>query len=106
MLGIAAVASLTLPFALGVLRVRTLPPAPTYTYAVAPVKSSASAQENLRIMPGPQGGMRAENVTVTKPEWVRSAHFDLSFTPDRAETPPGPNVERGQMEGFIDRQRP
>ena len=121
MLTASGVAVVAIPFALGILRAQTLPPEPKFTYEVATVKPSRAANDNSRIMPGPQGGMRCENTRVIQlmafaygsaeylfyggPEWVKTDRFDVSFTPDRAEAAPDPSSSRTELEGFIGRQR-
>ena len=120
-LSCTAVAVLTTPLLIGVLRAQTLPPPPAYSYEVATVRPSKSNDTSSRISPGPQGGLRAQNVTTMTllrfayglqdfqfsavPDWVNSNRFDVTFTPDQAEALPSPNSSRADFESQIGRQR-
>jgi len=97
----ACVAGALAPFAIGVLRSQTLPPPPAYTYDVVSIHKSDPGQRNVHMGEGPQGGVRTINTSVLilisaaykvqtyqiigAPGWVSSEHFDVTFTPDRAE---------------------
>ena len=94
---------------------------PEYGYDVASIKPSGMGTNNSRIAPGPQGGMRAQNVTtlqlltfaydvrdyqfVSVPGWAKSDRFDVSFTPDTPEAAPDAAMGREKMEGLFNRQR-
>jgi uncharacterized protein (TIGR03435 family) len=117
----AAIAAVATPVVIGVLRAQTLPPPPAYGYEVASIKPSAPGDMSSRFGPGPQGGMRAQNITVAQlltfaydvreyqfvsvPGWVTSDRFDVSFTPDRPEAAPSPGMSRRQLEGAFNRNR-
>ena len=62
-LSIPGIAALGAPVAIGILRAQTLPPAPEYKFEVASIRPSKSADPTNRLGPGPQGGLRGENVT-------------------------------------------
>ena len=105
MLAVATLAAISIPFVIGVLRAQTLPPAPAYGYDVASIHKSAPGSNNHMIGPGPQGGWRVQNLSVLgliassygvqdyqiigAPAWATSESFDISFTPDKTETPLG-----------------
>lgn len=125
-LAIAAVVAISVPVAIGVLRAQTLPPPPQYTYEAVSVRPSAWNEGDSRLDPGPQGGMRVQNVAVIMlltfaydvpaerfadvPEWVKSDRFDVTFTPDREEVSFAPvsrseGIPSDQVEGLMSRQR-
>jgi uncharacterized protein (TIGR03435 family) len=101
MLAAVGVAAAVLPIAIGMLRAQTLPPAPAYGYDVVSIHKADPKEMNTRIGPGPQGGIRTENVSVMQlltfaydvrphqivgaPGWVNSERYDVSFTPDKPE---------------------
>jgi bla regulator protein BlaR1 len=121
LLALAAIAALSLPLAIGILRAQTLPPPPKYKFEVATIRPNNSASGNSRIMPGPQGGLRTENVHALGligfaydlrefqmtggPGWIRTDHWDIAATPDMPEDAPGPNMPRDKMESMFNRQR-
>jgi uncharacterized protein (TIGR03435 family) len=121
MLAAAAAMAVAIPVIIGVLRSQTLPPAPAYGYEAVSVKRSDPGQTNSRIGPGPQGGIRTQNSTtmtlltfaydvrdyqfVNAPAWVTSERFDVSFTPDKPESAPSPQMPRDQMEGVFRRHQ-
>jgi uncharacterized protein (TIGR03435 family) len=110
MLAVAALAAVSLPFALGVLRAQTLPPAPTLTYGAVSIHKSPPGQAGHQIGPGPQGGWRVSNMStlslmevaynienyqiIGAPGWVSSDCFDIVFTPDKAESAPTGRMDR------------
>jgi bla regulator protein blaR1 len=112
---------IVLSVAIGILHAQAPPPEPKYTYEVVSVRPSKPGEQGSRIMPGPQGGMRTQNTLLTQlisfafklgeyqlsgvPDWVQSQHFDVEFTPDKAEVMPGPGASQEQMEGFIGRNQ-
>jgi uncharacterized protein (TIGR03435 family) len=116
MLALAAVAAVSLPFALGVLRAQTLPPAPTLTYdAVSIRKSEKSGTSGISIAPGPEGGWRIKNTSVVgmisvayhvqdyqilgAPGWASGQGYDVIFTPDKSEPPLGDQPTLQQLQG-------
>src|SRR6185437_5859069 len=119
MLGVAAVAAVSLPFALGVLRAQTLPPTPTLTYDAVSIRKSAPGTTNRMFGPGPEGGLRIVNMPATgliafaypvqdyqisgAPGWASSQSFDVSFTPDKTEAPLGDSPNLKSIQGFMDR---
>jgi bla regulator protein blaR1 len=121
MLAVAGGCIACTPLVIGILRAQTLPPAPEYTYDVVSIRPSAPGQVNTRIGPGPQGGIKTENTSamqlmitaydvrefqlVDVPEWMRTARYDVTFTPDKAEVTPDPGMPRDQMEGLFNRQK-
>ncbi len=120
-LAAAAVAAITLPFAIGILRAQSLPPGPQYVYDTVSVHRSAPDAVGGHIGPGPQGGLKTENTTLMllltfaynvrdyqieeAPGWVSSQRYDITFTPDRSETTPSPGMPLKQMQGFMERNR-
>jgi uncharacterized protein (TIGR03435 family) len=116
MLAVAAVAAVSLPFALGVLRAQTLPPAPTLTYDAVSIHKTASGTTSIRFSPGPQGGMRTLNTSAVKliawayqveeyqildaPGWASSQGYDVTFTPDKSEAAFGDSPTLKQLEGW------
>jgi uncharacterized protein (TIGR03435 family) len=121
LLAAAAVAAISLPFAIGILRAQSLPATPQYTYDTVSVHRSAPDAIGGHIGPGPQGGLRTENTTLMllltfaynvrdyqiedAPGWINSQRYDITFTPDRSETAPSPGMPLQQMQGFMERNR-
>jgi len=116
MLAAAAVAAVSLPFALGVVRAQTLPPTPTLTYDTVSVHKTAPGANHVRITDGPQGGWRTENTSVVKlisasyhvedyqivgaPGWASTQGFDVMFTPDKNEPALGDKPTLQQLNDF------
>jgi len=107
-LAAAAFAAISIPFAIGILRAQTLPPAPNYTYEVVSIhKVGDEGCPPCGLGIGPEGGLRISNYSVIRmleyaysvrdyqilgaPGWVSSATYDIVFTPEKAEAPLGPN---------------
>jgi bla regulator protein blaR1 len=100
-LAVAAIAAVSIPFVIGVLRAQTLPPAPAYGYEVASIHKSAPGDGNHSIEEGPRGGWRARNISavgliaaaynvqpyqvVGATGWATSENYDIVFTPDERE---------------------
>jgi uncharacterized protein (TIGR03435 family) len=94
---------------------------PSYKYEVVSIHKSPPGQPNSGFSPGPQGGLRARNVTAMQlltfawgardyqflraPDWMKSERFEISLTPDRSDTVPGPDVTRVQIESWLHRNR-
>jgi uncharacterized protein (TIGR03435 family) len=94
---------------------------PQYGYEVASVKKSDPDERNVRIGPGPQGGIRTVNTSlitlisfawdvrdyqiVDAPAWAKTQGFDVSFVPDKPEALPGPGSAMTAVETMMDRQR-
>ncbi|HEY4086022.1 MAG TPA: M56 family metallopeptidase, partial [Bryobacteraceae bacterium] len=120
-LAAAAIAAISLPFAIGILRAQSLPTPPQYLYDTVSVHRSAPDAVGGHIGPGPQGGLKTENTTLMllvtfaynvrdyqierAPGWVNSQRYDVTFTPDRSETTPSPGMPLKQMQGFMERNR-
>jgi uncharacterized protein (TIGR03435 family) len=120
-LAAAAIAAISLPFAIGLLRAQSLPPAPQYLYDAVSIHRSAPDAVGGHIGPGPQGGLKTENTTIMRlltfaynvrdyqiegaPGWVRSDDFDITFTPDKLATTPTPGMPMKQMDGFVEQNR-
>jgi bla regulator protein blaR1 len=98
------------------------PAEPTYGYEVVSVKKSDPAARGIRIGPGPQGGLRSSNTTLMvlltfaydvrdyqileAPGWSKNEGFDVSFTPEKPETPLKPGeADAKSMETMMHRQR-
>lgn len=108
MLAAASIIAISLPFAIGILRAQSLPPAPQYTYDVVSIHKSDPNATLMRMGPGPQGGLRIQNTTVMQlltfaykvrdyqisggPGWLKTDHFDILLTPATAEINPEPGV--------------
>ena len=114
-LAVAAVAAISLPFVLGVLRAQTLPPAPTLTYDAVSIHKSPPSGNHL-ISPGPQSGVRATGMSaagliawaynvqsfqiVGAPGWASTQSYDVSFTPDKGEAALNESSSLKQIEGW------
>jgi uncharacterized protein (TIGR03435 family) len=95
---------------------------PAYRYDVVSIKRADPDQQNSGFSNGPQGGMRARNVTplmtlafsynvqdyqiLELPAWARSERYEITFTPDKTEVSvDGENVPRSALDGWLSRQR-
>jgi len=121
MLAAAGVSAVSVPFAIGLLRAQTLPPPPKYKFEVASIRPGDPNSRQVRIMPGPQGGLRTENTTALElirfaydlrpfqvtggPAWIRDEKYNITGTPDQAEELPGPGMSREKFESQFNRQR-
>jgi uncharacterized protein (TIGR03435 family) len=123
LLAAGAVATMTTPFLIGVIRAQTLPPAPAYGYDVVSIHRSDPAAVGAGIRPGPQGGWRSENTSVISlltvaydvadfqvigaPAWAYSNCYDVTFTPDKAQAAPaaGGSEKDRQINRSGNRQR-
>ncbi len=99
---IAALATLSVPIAIGVLRAQSLPPEPAWTYSVASIHRSAPDAHGSQWDTGPQGGLHTINTTAQTllewayripeyrltglPSWATSEHYDVLFTSAEPET--------------------
>ncbi len=108
-LAVASLAAVSIPFAIGVLRAQTLPPAPAYTYDTVSIHKSQLPCPPCGLGIGPQGGLRISNMPVMNmltfaygvrdyqfsgaPGWVSSDTYDVIFTPDKSEAPAGPDTQ-------------
>ncbi len=123
MLAAAAVAAMSTPFLIGVIRAQTLPPAPAYGYDVVSIHRSDPAASGAGMRPGPQGGWRSQSTAVINlltiaydiaeyqvigaPAWMSSDRYDVTFTPDKAQPPPGPATSQKDRQAYntANRQR-
>jgi len=112
----AALVMVSIPFAIGIVRAQSAPPAPAYTYEVVSVKPSNPDQTRTYFR-----GYRTQNATAMQlltwayrvhdfqiagaPGWATSNRFDVNFTPDNKEASPGPGMGRAQVEAWMDRNR-
>ncbi len=103
-----ALATVSIPFVIGVLRAQTLPPAPAYTYDTVSIHKSELPCPPCGVENGPQGGLRISNLQVIRmltlaysvrdyqfsgaPGWVSSDTYDVIFTPDKPEAPNVPET--------------
>jgi len=117
----AALATVAVPFAIGILRAQTLPPAPRYGYGAVSIHKSDPNERNIRVSDGPQGGIRTLNTTPTKmiafaynvedyqvigaPAWASSESFDVTLTPDAAEKTPDSQAGPQAWQEFWNRNR-
>jgi bla regulator protein blaR1 len=120
-LAIPGFVAVAVPFVTGIICAQTLPPSPTYTYGVVSIHPSGPGHQGSHIGPGPQGGLSTTNTSVMRlltfaydvrdyqfigaPGWVSADPFDVSFTPDKAETTPGPNVAMKELQASMSRSR-
>jgi bla regulator protein BlaR1 len=120
-LTVAAIAVLSIPFAIGIVRAQTLPLAPEYGYETVSVHRSAPGDTSERFGVGPMGGLRTMGATVmvlmlwsydlpeyrfqNVPGWVSSARYDVVLTPDRPEVAPTPNTPAKEALGSLERNR-
>ena len=98
MLAVAALAAVSIPFVIGILRAQTLPPPPAYGYDVASIHRSAPRSDNgWTWEAGPQGGLKTTHTTVLgllklayqvqdyqiigAPGWTSSERYDITLTP-------------------------
>jgi uncharacterized protein (TIGR03435 family) len=93
----------------------------TYGYEVVSIHRAPRDQADSGFRDGPQGGMRALNVTVVQalafscgvedyqvlgaPAWAKSERFEITFTPDRSEIVLGQKTSRAAYEGWRARQQ-
>src|SRR3954463_2815837 len=89
-----------------ILQAQLVPSPPQYKFEAASIKPSKAVDSSSSLGPGPQGGLRAVNVTtgqlvsfaygvrpsqiVGAPNWVQSDRFDILATPERSEEQPTP----------------
>jgi bla regulator protein BlaR1 len=120
-LTVAAIAVLSIPFAIGIVRAQTLPLAPEYGYETVSVHRSAPGDTSERFGVGPMGGLRTMGATVmvlmlwsydlpeyrfqNVPGWVSSERYDVVLTPDRPEVAPTPNTPAKEALGSLERNR-
>jgi uncharacterized protein (TIGR03435 family) len=113
---VAALVMVSIPFAIGIVRAQSLPPAPAYTYEVVSIHPSKPGQTRTYFR-----GYRTENATAVQlltwayqvheyqitgaPRWATSNRFDVNFTPDRKEPNPGPGMGMVQAEAWMGRNR-
>lgn len=99
---------------------QTLPPAPRFHFEVASIRPSNANTQSNRLGTSPDGGFRAENVSVTQliafafgvrpflivdaPSWASSERFDVIATPDVAEELAS-DATGPQRDAFRDRWR-
>jgi uncharacterized protein (TIGR03435 family) len=124
LLAVTALAVVSLPFVLGILRAQSLPPEPSLSYDVVSIRKSPPGSEHRPgpgMGPGPQGGLRTHDTPVLMliawayhvqtyqiidaPGWAATQNFDVIFTPDRAEAPvAGSSGSKSNLsDGSIDR---
>lgn len=117
---IAGVTVACIPLVAAILSAQN-PSAPEHTYDVVSIRPSDPGQRMSRFGPGPQGGMKAQNLSAIRlmtfaydvqefqfvdvPEWAKSERYDVTFTPDKEEAAPGPGMPREQADGVFKRQR-
>jgi bla regulator protein blaR1 len=121
MLTIAAMAVLSVPFAIGIVRGQTLPPAPEYGYEVASVHRSAPGDTSETFGVGPAGGLRTHGATAMvllqwsydlpdyrfaeAPRWLSSERYDIVLTPDKPDVAPGPDSSATDAFGSLTRNK-
>ena len=103
--------------ALALLGAQELRSQTAYKYDVVSIHKAEPGQQNSGFSPGPQGGLKARNVTTLgvisfsyhvadfqiegAPPWAKSERFEISFTPDRSEEMPA----QGSVDGWLERHR-
>jgi uncharacterized protein (TIGR03435 family) len=103
-LSLTALALLSIPVAIGIVRAQSLPVDPKYGYEVASIHRSAPGEIGERFSPGPRGGLRATNTSVMlllqwafelpeyrfvdAPRWLSSERYDIVLTPDTPDLAP------------------
>ena len=108
MLSFTALALLSIPIAIGIVRAQSLPVDPKYGYEVASIHRSAPGEIGERFSPGPRGGLRTTNTSVMlllqwafelpqyrfvdAPGWLSSERYDIVLTPDTPDLAPSPNT--------------
>jgi bla regulator protein blaR1 len=121
MLTIAAMAVLSIPFAIGIVRGQTLPPAPEYGYEVASVHRSAPGDTSETFGVGPAGGLWTHGATVMvllqwsydlpdyrfaeAPRWMASERYDIVLTPDKPDAAPGSDSSAKDALGSLTRNK-
>ncbi len=121
LLSLAGIAAVAAPFCFGILRGQILPPPPQHKFEVASIKPGDPNAQNVRIGPGPQGGLRTENTTTLTlitfsydlrdfqilggPGWIKTERYNVTGTPDQPEDAPNPAMGRAKFEGHFNRQR-
>jgi uncharacterized protein (TIGR03435 family) len=100
-LAIAAATALSVPFAIGIVRGQSLPPAPAYTYGVVSIHHSQSNSDGWTWRAGAQRGIRIIHATAMDlmllaygipnyrlsgaPGWAKSETYDMEWTPGEPE---------------------
>jgi uncharacterized protein (TIGR03435 family) len=100
-LALAAAMAVLVPFAIGILRAQSLPPAPAYTYSVASIHRSPADATGLNWQNGAQRGLRVSHATPVElillayqvpdyrlsgaPGWAKSERYDVTWTPAEPE---------------------
>ncbi len=108
MLSLAALALLSIPVGIGIVRAQSLPADPKYGYEVASIHRSAPGQVGEQFSPGPRGGLRTTNTSVmlllqfafelpdyrfvNAPGWLSSERYDIVLTPDTPDHAPSPDT--------------
>jgi uncharacterized protein (TIGR03435 family) len=121
MVTIAAMAVLSIPFAIGIVRAQTLPPAPEYGYEVASIHRSAPGDTSETFGVGPEGGLWSHGASVMvlllwsydlpdyrfadAPGWLSSERYDIMLTPDKADAAPGPDSSAKDALGSLGRNK-
>lgn len=121
MLTAAAIAAISLPFALGILRAQTLPPTPAYGYDAVSIHRASPDEKGENFNVGPQGGLRALNVSalhllvfaynirdfevIDAPGWMSSERYDITLTPDSPDKSPNANSSAAEALGSFHRNQ-
>ncbi len=97
----AAAIAVSFPFAIGIVRGQSLPPAPTYTYSVVSIHRSASDDAGWVWRNSAQRGLQVSNATAVDlmllayqipsyrlsgaPGWAKSEYYEVTWTPAEPE---------------------
>ncbi len=120
-LAAAAVAAMSVPLVIGVIRAQTLPPAPEYGYEVASIHRSAPGDTSETFSVGPAGGLWTHGASVLvlllwsydlpdyrfadAPGWLSSERYDVVLTPDTSDAAPGPDTSAKEALGSLGRNK-
>lgn len=120
-LTVAAMAVLSIPLAIGIVRAQTLPAAPEYGYEAASVHRSAPGDASETFGVGPRGGLRTRGASVMvllqwsydlpdyrfadAPGWLSSERYDIVLTPDTSDVAPGPETAAKDEFGSLTRNK-
>ena len=121
LLTVSAVAILSIPVVIGIVRAQSLPLAPQYGYEAVSIHPSPRGQPDEAFLPGPMGGMRTLNTPVllllsyaydvpdyrfvNAPAWLSSARYDIVLTPDKPDIVPGRDTPAKDQLGSIARNQ-
>jgi bla regulator protein BlaR1 len=120
-LAASAVAAMSVPLVIGVIRAQTLPPGPEYGYDVASIHRSAPGDTSETFGVGPAGGLWTHGASVLvlllwsydlpdyrfadAPGWLSSERYDVVLTPNTSDAAPGPDTPAKEALGSLGRNK-